>query len=61
MKKSDVNPDSLATKTFFVTITGALLYVAVVFTFVIAGNRADEAAGLPKEREALPGQYAQAG
>lgn len=59
MSKADVNPDSLATKTFFVTIVGALLYVAVVFTFVIAGNRADEAAGMPKETEAMPGQYAQ--
>jgi len=38
MAKSNVNPDALASKTFVVTILGALLYIAVVFAFVIAGN-----------------------
>lgn len=42
MDKKDVSPDALATKTFTVTILGALLYIAVVFAFVIFGNRRDE-------------------
>jgi hypothetical protein len=42
MAKQDVNPDALASKTFAVTIVGALLYIAVVFAFVIFGNRRDE-------------------
>jgi hypothetical protein len=37
------NPDSLAKKTFLITIVGALIYIAVVFTFVIGGNRREEA------------------
>jgi hypothetical protein len=44
MAKVDVNPDALASKTFFVTLVGALLYITVVFTFVIHGNREDEKA-----------------
>jgi hypothetical protein len=42
MAKQDVNPDALASKTFVVTIVGAILYITVVFVFVIAGNRRDE-------------------
>jgi hypothetical protein len=42
MAKHDVTPDSLARKTFLMTVIGALLYITVVFVFVIAGNRADE-------------------
>ena len=38
MAKQNVDPDALASKTFAVTILGALLYVAVVFIFVIANN-----------------------
>lgn len=37
------NPDALAAKTFMITILGALIYIAVVFTFVIGGNRREEA------------------
>jgi hypothetical protein len=43
MDKRDVNPDALASKTFTVTILGALLYIVVVFAFVIFGNRREEA------------------
>ncbi|MEY4578155.1 MAG: hypothetical protein RL701_2858 [Pseudomonadota bacterium] len=39
MTKIDVNPDALASKTFVITVIGALLYVTVVFSFVIGGNR----------------------
>lgn len=42
MDKQDVSPDALASKTFTATILGALLYIAVVFAFVIFGNRRDE-------------------
>lgn len=38
MAKQKVDPDALASKTFVVTILGALLYIAVVFIFVIANN-----------------------
>jgi hypothetical protein len=38
MAKQNVDPDALATKTFAVTILGAILYIAVVFIFVIANN-----------------------
>lgn len=44
MAKVDVNPDALASKTFLVTVVGALLYITVVFLFVIQGNREDERA-----------------
>jgi hypothetical protein len=37
------NPDVLAAKTFYITIVGAIIYIAVVFTFVIGGNRREEA------------------
>jgi hypothetical protein len=42
MANKDITPDSLAAKTFAVTILGALIYIAVVFVFVIGGNRKDE-------------------
>lgn len=56
MAKQDNNPDSLATKTFVVTMLGALLYIAVVFVFIIAGNRREEAQMKPSdyERAAAP-------
>lgn len=38
MAKQNVDPDALATKTFAVTVLGAILYIAVVFIFVIANN-----------------------
>ena len=38
MANQNVNPDALASKTFIVTVVGAILYIAVVFAFVIAGN-----------------------
>jgi len=44
MAKQDVNPDALASKTFIVTMLGAILYITVVFVFVIFGNRRDEEA-----------------
>jgi hypothetical protein len=44
MAKLDVNPDALASKTFVVTMLGAILYITVVFVFVIFGNRRDEEA-----------------
>jgi len=43
MAKQDNNPDSLAAKTFLITTIGALLYIAVVFIFVIGGNRREAA------------------
>ena len=38
MAKQNVDPDALVTKTFFVTMLGAILYITVVFIFVIANN-----------------------
>jgi hypothetical protein len=38
MAKQNVDPEALVTKTFFVTILGAILYITVVFIFVIANN-----------------------
>ena len=38
MANQNVNPDALASKTFVVTMLGAILYIVVVFSFVIAGN-----------------------
>ena len=35
MAKLNINPDSLAAKTFFMTVVDAVLYITVVFTFVI--------------------------
>jgi hypothetical protein len=47
MAKQDITPDSLAKKTFFVTVVGAILYITVVFVFVIGGNKdIDNNAGL---------------
>jgi hypothetical protein len=40
--KADIKPDVLASKTFMISMAGALLYIAVVFAFVIGGNRTDE-------------------
>lgn len=37
------SPDDLAKKTFMITVVGALLYITVVFTFVIGGNKREEA------------------
>lgn len=39
MAPKQTNPDALAKKTFLITCVGALLYIAVVFIFVIGGNR----------------------
>jgi hypothetical protein len=49
MAKTDITPDSLASKTFLITVVGAILYIGVVFAFVIGGNRREEAAGKPSE------------
>jgi hypothetical protein len=49
MAKININPDSLAKKTFLMTVVGALLYMFVVFTFIIGGNRREEAAGMQHE------------
>jgi hypothetical protein len=43
MAKKENSPDDLAKKTFFITVVGALLYITVVFTFVIGGNKREEA------------------
>lgn len=43
MAKKENSPDALAQKTFFITVVGAMLYITVVFTFVIGGNRREEA------------------
>ena len=43
MAKKENSPDSLAQKTFFITIVGALLYIVVVFVFVIGGNKREAA------------------
>jgi uncharacterized membrane protein len=40
--KIEISADALASKTFFMAILGALLYVAVVFAFVIGGNRPED-------------------
>jgi hypothetical protein len=49
MAKQNVNPDALASKAFFVTILGAILYIAVVFIFVIANNA--KTTGDPNEQD----------
>jgi hypothetical protein len=49
MAKADVSPDNLARKTFLMTVVGALLYIAVVFTFVIQGNRREEQQANPPQ------------
>ncbi|HKP56214.1 MAG TPA: hypothetical protein VJV78_05830 [Polyangiales bacterium] len=43
MANKENSPDILAQKTFFLTVVGALLYIAVVFTFVIGGNHREAA------------------
>jgi hypothetical protein len=43
MANKENTPDALARKTFLITVVGALLYITVVFTFVIGGNRREEA------------------
>jgi hypothetical protein len=43
MASKETNPDSLAKKTFAITMVGVLLYVTIVFIFVIGGNRREEA------------------
>ena len=43
MAEKENSPDNLAKKTFMITVAGALLYIAVVFTFVIGGNKREEA------------------
>jgi hypothetical protein len=55
MAKLNINPDSLAAKTFLMTVVGAVLYITVVFAFVIGGNRREEEQGYVHETaEALP-------
>jgi hypothetical protein len=49
MAKVTISPDVLASKTFLITVVGALLYIGVVFAFVIGGNRREEAQGIPGE------------
>ena len=49
MAKVTISPDSLASKTFLITVVGALLYIGVVFAFVIGGNRREEARGVTNE------------
>lgn len=43
MAKKENSPDALAEKTFFITVIGAILYIAVVFIFVIGGNKREAA------------------
>lgn len=43
MANKENSPDSLAEKTFFITVVGAVLYIAVVFVFVIGGNKREAA------------------
>ena len=43
MADKEHSPDNLAKKTFLITMAGALLYIAVVFAFVIGGNKREEA------------------
>jgi hypothetical protein len=44
MANPNVNPDALASKTFIVTVLGAILYISVVFAFVIARNASEPGA-----------------
>ncbi|HEX7480735.1 MAG TPA: hypothetical protein VF331_23240 [Polyangiales bacterium] len=44
MANKEISPDSLARQMFIVTLLGVILYVTVVFTFIIGGNRREEAA-----------------
>lgn len=54
MANQNVNPDALASKTFIVTVVGAILYIAVVFAFVIGGN-AQEPGGQLEPGQAIAG------
>jgi hypothetical protein len=45
--KIEISGDALASKTFFMAVLAALLYISVVFAFVIGGNRAEENAMEP--------------
>jgi hypothetical protein len=51
MSNPDISPDSLAKKTFLVTILGAILYISVVFAFIIGGNRREEKDNPPENYE----------
>ena len=58
MARQHIDPDALASKTFLVTILGAILYIAVVFIFVIANN--DQTTGDPSSPEPhLPTAHAE--
>jgi hypothetical protein len=57
MAKQNVDPDALASKTFAVTILGAILYIAVVFIFVIANNA--KTTGDPNDHDPSDGTAAQ--
>jgi uncharacterized membrane protein YdfJ with MMPL/SSD domain len=58
MAKQNVDPDALASKTFAVTILGAILYIAVVFIFVIANNA--KTTGDPADQDPSDSPAAQA-
>jgi hypothetical protein len=58
MAKQNVDPDALASKTFAVTILGAILYIAVVFIFVIANNA--ETTGDPNDHDPSDAVHAEA-
>lgn len=67
-EKKEISPDSLATKTFAVTILGAILYIGVVLVFVIGGNRAEEKTNPPENYEhpgaqvhGVPGAHVESG
>jgi hypothetical protein len=49
MAKQNTDPDALASKAFYVTILGAILYIAVVFIFVISNNA--KTTGDPNEQD----------
>ncbi len=51
MANPNITPESLAAKTFAVTILAAVLYISVVFMFVIGGNRREEAHMKPSDYE----------
>lgn len=51
MAKQDDNPDSLAMKLFVVTMLGTLAYITVVFAFILAGNRREQAQLQPSDHE----------
>ena len=56
MAKQNVDPDALASKTFIVTMLGAVLYIAVVFIFVIAGNEKTTGEGASEDAAAQAAQ-----